>query len=132
MAAIPRASSGASAPRVTVFVPVHDRERYVGDAIESVLAQTYTDFELLLVDDGPVGGPARTRFARFDRDGAAIGSLWEVFESLSGGPRSVPLTVSGVPSRSQSASQASGVPSESQSGSQSSGTPFESQSLPVT
>ena len=52
MAVTPRASNGARAPRVTVFVPVYDRERYVGDAIESVLAQTYSDFELLLVDDG--------------------------------------------------------------------------------
>lgn len=52
MDATPRASNGTRAPRVTVFVPVHDRERFVGEAIESVLAQTYADFELLLVDDG--------------------------------------------------------------------------------
>jgi len=39
-------------PRVTVFIPVHDRERYVADAIDSVLAQTYGDFEVLVVDDG--------------------------------------------------------------------------------
>jgi glycosyltransferase involved in cell wall biosynthesis len=37
---------------VTVFVPVHNRERYVSDAIQSILAQSYGDFELLLVDDG--------------------------------------------------------------------------------
>jgi hypothetical protein len=52
MAAQSSASNGASTPRVTVFVPVHNREGYVGDAIRSVLTQTYTDFELLLVDDG--------------------------------------------------------------------------------
>ncbi len=39
-------------PKVTVFIPVYNREHYVGDAIESILAQTFSDFEILLVDDG--------------------------------------------------------------------------------
>ena len=39
-------------PLVTVGLPFFDEERYLGDAIRSVLAQTFTDFELLLVDDG--------------------------------------------------------------------------------
>jgi glycosyltransferase involved in cell wall biosynthesis len=39
-------------PKVTVFIPVYNREKYVGDAIESILAQTFSDFEILLVDDG--------------------------------------------------------------------------------
>ena len=39
-------------PKVTVFIPVYNREQYVGDAIESILAQTFSDFEILLVDDG--------------------------------------------------------------------------------
>lgn len=41
-----------SAPRVTVFTPVYNRERTLRATIDSVLAQTYGDFELLLVDDG--------------------------------------------------------------------------------
>ena len=40
------------APKVTVFIPVYNRERYVKDAIDSILTQTFPDFELLLVDDG--------------------------------------------------------------------------------
>ena len=40
------------APKVTVFIPVYNRERYVKEAIDSILAQTYPDFELLLIDDG--------------------------------------------------------------------------------
>ena len=39
-------------PKVTVFIPVFNREPYVGDAIESVLHQDFTDFEILLIDDG--------------------------------------------------------------------------------
>lgn len=41
-----------SIPKVTVFIPVYNRASYVGAAIESVLSQSFTDFELLLIDDG--------------------------------------------------------------------------------
>lgn len=39
-------------PRVTVFIPVYNRARYIGQAIESVLAQSFCDFEILIIDDG--------------------------------------------------------------------------------
>lgn len=39
-------------PRVSVVVPVFNRQDYIGSAIESVLAQSFADFELLVVDDG--------------------------------------------------------------------------------
>jgi glycosyltransferase involved in cell wall biosynthesis len=39
-------------PKVTVFIPVYNRADYIGAAIDSILAQSFTDFELLLVDDG--------------------------------------------------------------------------------
>lgn len=39
-------------PRVSVLMPVYNEERYVGKAIESILHQTFTDFELIVVDDG--------------------------------------------------------------------------------
>ena len=42
---------GASVPRVSVCIPVYNCEQYVGQAIESVLAQTYTDFELIILDN---------------------------------------------------------------------------------
>lgn len=37
--------------KVTIIMPVYNTEKYVSEAIESVLKQTYTNFELLLVDD---------------------------------------------------------------------------------
>jgi len=39
-------------PRVTVLLPVHNGERHLGLAVESILMQTFTDFELLIIDDG--------------------------------------------------------------------------------
>ena len=37
---------------VSVVIPTYNRSDVVGRAIESVLAQTYTNFELLVIDDG--------------------------------------------------------------------------------
>ncbi len=39
-------------PRVSVLMPVYNAERYVAQAVESVLAQTLTDLELVVLDDG--------------------------------------------------------------------------------
>ncbi len=39
-------------PQITVIVPVYKVEQYLPRCIESILAQTFTDFELILVDDG--------------------------------------------------------------------------------
>ena len=44
----------SAAPLVSVVMTAYNRERYVGAAIESVLAQTFADFELIVVDDGSV------------------------------------------------------------------------------
>ena len=43
-------------PAVSVLMTAFNRERYVGAAIESVLAQTFTDFELIVVDDCSTDG----------------------------------------------------------------------------
>jgi Glycosyl transferase family 2 len=41
-----------AAPRVSVAVPVRDGEAFLAEAIESVLAQSFEDWELVIVDDG--------------------------------------------------------------------------------
>ena len=41
-----------SAPRVSVLLPVRDGALFLREAVESVLAQTLDDFELIVVDDG--------------------------------------------------------------------------------
>lgn len=39
-------------PRISIIAPVYKAEKYVHRCIDSILAQTLTDFELILVDDG--------------------------------------------------------------------------------
>jgi len=41
-----------SYPRVSVIMPVYNVRNYVAEAVESVLAQTFPNFELLVIDDG--------------------------------------------------------------------------------
>jgi len=36
-------------PKVTVLMPVYNGEKYIREAIDSILAQTFTDFELIVV-----------------------------------------------------------------------------------
>ena len=67
-------------PRVSVIVPVYNVEKYLSKCIESILGQTFTDFELLLVDDGATdeSGVICDRYA-------AIDSRIRVFHKQNGG-----------------------------------------------
>jgi glycosyltransferase involved in cell wall biosynthesis len=39
-------------PKVTVLMPVYNGEKYLQEAVDSILCQTFTNFELLIIDDG--------------------------------------------------------------------------------
>ena len=39
-------------PEISVIVPVYKVEQYLNSCVDSILAQTFTDFELILIDDG--------------------------------------------------------------------------------
>lgn len=46
------ATSDMSMPKISVIVPVYNVEPYLRKCIDSILNQSFTDFELILVDDG--------------------------------------------------------------------------------
>src|SRR5262245_30409625 len=46
----------ASEPKVSVVMIFFNAERFIGEAIDSILAQTYSSWELMLVDDGSADG----------------------------------------------------------------------------
>lgn len=55
-------------PLVSVVMPAYNARRYVAEAVDSVLAQTLTDFEFVIVDDGSTDNTAQILRAYADRD----------------------------------------------------------------
>jgi len=56
-------------PTVSVIMPVLNGQKYIGEAIASILSQTYKDFELIVINDGSTDGTAdllKTFAARVD------------------------------------------------------------------
>lgn len=56
-------------PAVSIILPVYNAQAFLASAVESVLKQTFSDFELILVDDGSADGSLAIckAFARRDR-----------------------------------------------------------------
>jgi glycosyltransferase involved in cell wall biosynthesis len=61
-------------PTVSVIIPTYNRRAYVQEAIDSVLAQTYTDYEIIVIDDGSIDG---TGEALRERYGDRIHYEWQ-------------------------------------------------------
>ena len=46
-------------PKISIVIPMYNVEKYIGDCLESILAQTYTNYEIIVVDDGSMDDSAR-------------------------------------------------------------------------
>lgn len=66
--------------KISVVVPVYNAEKYLAKCIDSVLKQTYTDWELILIDDGSTDGSADI----VDRAAAGDGRIIAVHQKNSG------------------------------------------------
>ena len=67
-------------PQISVIVPVYNAEKYLHRCIDSILAQTFSDFELLLIDDG-----SKDNSGRICDEYAAKDSRIRVFHKKNGG-----------------------------------------------
>ena len=55
-------------PLVTLIIPVYNAERYLRRCLDSVAAQTFTDMEVLLMNDGSTDGSLAICKEYEDRD----------------------------------------------------------------
>jgi glycosyltransferase involved in cell wall biosynthesis len=55
-------------PRVTIGLPVYNGENYLAESIESILAQTFTDFELIIADNASTDKTAEICQAYAEKD----------------------------------------------------------------
>ena len=60
-----------SSPLVSICIPCHNAERYVGAALDSALAQTWPNMEIVVVDDGSTDGSGEI-LAYYERPGVKI------------------------------------------------------------
>ncbi|MCB0193220.1 MAG: glycosyltransferase [Anaerolineae bacterium] len=67
-------------PKVSIITPNYNHAQYVGDAIRSVLAQDYQNFEMLIIDDGSTDN-SREVVAQFTDD--RIKYIWQENKGLS-------------------------------------------------
>ncbi len=70
-------------PEISVIVPVYNTEQFLSRCIESILKQSFTDFELLLIDDGSTDGSGAICDAYAEKDDRV-----RVFHKKNGGASS--------------------------------------------
>ncbi len=69
-------------PKLSVIIPTYNGEKFIGRAIESVLNQTFKNFELIIVDDGSTDN-TKEIVMEYQKKDERIKYLWE---ENSGGP----------------------------------------------
>ena len=46
----------SSIPSVSALIPVYNAQKYLSAAVESIIAQSFNNFELIIIDDGSTDG----------------------------------------------------------------------------
>ena len=59
-------------PRVSVLIPAYNAQRYLEQAVRSVQAQTVTDLEILILDDGSQDDTANIAGKLMDKEAISI------------------------------------------------------------
>jgi glycosyltransferase involved in cell wall biosynthesis len=60
-------STATRTPQVSVIIPVYNGDRYIVQAVESALGQTFTNLEIIVVDDGSTDRTPQVLHPYFDR-----------------------------------------------------------------
>ena len=47
-----------SCPKISIVVPMYNVEKYIGECLDSILNQSFSDYEIIVVDDGSIDGSA--------------------------------------------------------------------------
>lgn len=82
-------------PRVSVLMPAYNSEKYIAEAIESVLNQTFSDFEFIIINDGSTDGTSqivkeyakqdkRIKFVNHSKNKGIVGVLNEGLDLATG------------------------------------------------
>lgn len=68
-------------PRISIIIPAYNRAQYILETLESIFSQTYTDYEVIIIDDGstddtrtilqPVIAERKIRYAYQDNQGVS-------------------------------------------------------------
>ena len=73
----------APAPKISVLVPIYNVERYLAECLDSLVAQSFTDFEAILINDGSTDSSrsiiqryldADSRFTVIDKENSGYGA----------------------------------------------------------
>lgn len=77
-------------PLVSIIIPTYNRKEYVQQAIDSVLAQTYPHYEIIVIDDGSTDGTGEALKARYgdrityhwqENQGESVARNWGIVTS---------------------------------------------------